>query len=677
MSKTIKFYFFSALFLLSSNVLFAKIVPDFLFQDNFVFCAGKPAKITGNANPDEKLTLKMLEKTYTTIADANGRFVFDIPALPVIKLPFEIVISDSSNQSIVIRNVLSGLVFLAGGQSNMEVMVKETLNPEKEAASANYPAIREFKVEHDFDFSPQTTLKGKWTVVSPKTAPDIGAAAFYCARILHNEMNGIPVGIINNSFSASPQDAWLPEESAEKFASKHRLNIFKKYKKMGKEGMIKKRDELESKVILRDPGNDGEIKGWHKTDFDDSSWKDISIPSMLEEVYGEKDGAYWFRRTIELPEECAGKDLQLTLGAVDDYDTTYFNGVVIGKTGPEVPDSWSYKRVYTIPGKLVKAGTNKISIRCFDARCAGGLFDPPMNIKMNEKIVCNLKGLWKTEAERIMNGIPYPGELYEMICVHRMACALYNAMFAPLKGTPVNAILWYQGESNSDEGKRFEDMFQECIRVWRHDLGDDNNEIPFLFVQLAAYRKPESDAMNCGHWPDARDRQAKARSIPNVYMVPAIDIGDANHIHPKNKQEVGRRFALWLLQDVFHHPKFAKSVVYPEIVSAELSSDAKYIVIKLKNAKGLKTANDKTPHSFAVCGEPETVKQKKGTIKIPVWRFADAVIENDSIRVTVPPEIKGKPIGIRYGWMANPEVNVYNALGFPLLPGSFPVVTKQ
>ncbi len=647
-------------FFLAAAVLMADVVPDFLFQDNMVFSANQPQAVTGTAAPGEKITVTLPGGTYSGVAGADGRFRVELPAMPITKKPFDLVISGKNK--VVIRNVVAGLVWIAAGQSNMEVPVKEALNPEQEAASADYPLIREFKVQHDFELAPASSLKGKWTVVSPQTAPSVGAISFFFARIIQKELNGIPIGIINNSYSATPIQAWLPLEflqSDPKAFKRHLQPYVEKFFPMGKQGIIDYRTKLGRQLYVEDTGNQGEKDNWHTAGFDDAVWKEITLPDWLESQYGEMDGSFWFRKTFELPAEYAGKDLEFSPGIIDDYDVTYFNGAVIGTTGEETPDTWDVPRCYRIPGKLVKAGKNTIAVRVFDSAHAGGF--PPggkLILMSDDKEILSLNGAWKTAAENIYKPKTWHPDYLPLVKIYRAPGVLYNAMFAPLRGTPVDGILWYQGESNAGD-RQYKRMFAEMIRTWRRDLNNEN--LPFMFVQLAAYTKEEADPSRCGGWPQTRaDQAAVLTELPETYMATAIDIGDARRIHPLNKQEVARRLALTALDKIYHQEKFKDAVVYPEFLSLEVR-DGKFI-ISLKGAEGLTTNDGKPPRMFAIAGAWDRKLRKQQ------FYFADAVIRDGKIELTCP-AVK-KPVILRYGWMMNPAVNTVNAKGFPLLPFS-------
>lgn len=628
-------------------------------SDNMVLSA-ECWSIAGKADPNAKVTISANGQSFTVSADKDGNFLFR-KKMSVVAAPFTLTVSDGKD-TIEVKNVVSGIVLLAGGQSNMEVPVKEALNPEAEAAAANYPLIREFKVAHRPAFLPQNTVKGKWTVVTPQSAPGIGAISLYTARVLQKELKGIPVGVINNSFSASPQQAWIPLEKVREIAPRH-VTTYDKFKHMGDKGVAEYREKLAATLVLTDSGDKGSAKGWNKVDFDDSAWKDIKVPAVLENVFGEKDGSFWFRKTIDLPAEYAGKDLLLELGVVDDYDTTFFNGEVVGKTGLETPDTWKVKRYYKVPGKLVKAGKNVIAVRCFDSGHAGGLFDKPMTLQCNEKVIVDLTGVWKTEAETILEPVKWHPDYLTLVKFYRFASVLYNGMLYPLKGCYADAVLWYQGESNSG-AKDYLPMFRCCINETRAII---NEKAPFLLVQLAAYRAVSKNPNMCGEWPITREHQAQVRDMEGVYMIPAIDIGDARNIHPLNKQEAGRRLAASLLQNVYKLDSYKGLADYPEITGAKLSADGKTIELTLKHAAGLKTTDGKAPRTFAISAPAKRIKY----VMKQDFVWADAKIDGEKIIVTVPEKLVGTAHTLRYAWMMNPEVNTVNKHGLPLLPGTF------
>ncbi len=127
---------------------------------------------------------------------------------------------------------------------------------------------------------------------------------------------------------------------------------------------------------VADPGRDtAKTNGWETPNFADSSWKSISLPGETEKAipsYADKDGAFWFRRTFDVPEDYAKKTLLLNLGPVDDFDDVWINGTRIGGIAKDAKDGWSRKREYKIRPGILAAGANTIVVRCFDQFGGGG-----------------------------------------------------------------------------------------------------------------------------------------------------------------------------------------------------------------------------------------------------------------------------------------------------------------
>jgi len=136
---------------------------------------------------------------------------------------------------------------------------------------------------------------------------------------------------------------------------------------------------------VKDKGNKGFAKGWAALALDDSGWKDVGVPGYFDDTVDEwknLDGAFWFRKEVIVPKSWVGKDIILLLGAVDDFDVTYFNGKKIGSVGPETPNFWTVRREYRVPAASVRAGRNVIAIRVFDHFGSGGFNATRKEIKL-------------------------------------------------------------------------------------------------------------------------------------------------------------------------------------------------------------------------------------------------------------------------------------------------------
>jgi sialate O-acetylesterase len=223
---------------------------------------------------------------------------------------------------------------------------------------------------------------------------------------------------------------------------------------------------------------------------------------------------------------------------------------------------------------------------------------------------------------------------------------LYNAMAAPLTPLPVKGVIWYQGEANVSRARQYEPLFQAMIQDWREHWQQER--LPFLFVQLANFlerkAQPEDDA-----WAELRESQMRALALPNTGMAVAIDIGEADDIHPRNKQDVGLRLALAALGVAY-----GQDLVYSGPLYSGMTREDGAIRIQFEHTGSGLVVKGGELRGFAIAGEDREF----------VW--ADAVIEGDAVVVRsrkVP-----HPVAVRYGWAANPDCNLYNAEGLPASP---------
>ncbi len=229
---------------------------------------------------------------------------------------------------------------------------------------------------------------------------------------------------------------------------------------------------------------------------------------------------------------------------------------------------------------------------------------------------------------------------------HRPA-NLWNGMVAPLVPYAMRGVIWYQGESNASRAVQYQTLFPTMIQAWRTQWGQA--DLPFLFVQLANFRARKPQPAESA-WAELREAQRLTLALPNTGMAVAIDIGEAKDIHPKNKQDVGKRLAAWAL----HHTYRRKAVVPSGPLFQRAQSKGKAMVLHFEYAEGLGTADDRAPRGFAVAGRDKR------------WLWAEARIEGTTVVVTHPDGKKVKYV--RYGWADNPDVNLVNGAGLPASP---------
>ncbi len=228
---------------------------------------------------------------------------------------------------------------------------------------------------------------------------------------------------------------------------------------------------------------------------------------------------------------------------------------------------------------------------------------------------------------------------------HRPA-GLYNGMIKPIVPFAIRGVIWYQGESNAARAYQYRTLFRTMIRDWRRTWRQGN--FPFLFVQLANFRQRQAEPGE-SDWAELREAQTMALAEPNTGMAVTIDIGEANDIHPKNKQDVGRRLALAALAIAY-----GKDIVYSGPLYDSHKIEGNKVRIFFTHVDGGLVARGGELKGFAIAGPDRKF----------VW--AKAAIDGDTVVVwsdQVP-----NPVAVRYGWADNPECTLYNKAGLPASP---------
>jgi sialate O-acetylesterase len=646
-------FFFMVLLVFIPNVLAEVKLPAILGNHMVLQCDAK-VRLWGWANPKEKITVSFNGQKSETQAVMDGTWSVRLKPMKA-GGPFEMTVTGKN--TIVLKDILVGEVWVGSGQSNMAMSVAEVNNAEKELASANYPNIRLFTVANASSPKPCDNLNGSWAVCSPETARWFSATAFFFGRQIHKDLN-VPVGLINSSVGGTPIEAWLNLSEILKMKELAITRACRKTQEEVKADMPeyeKKQAQWNKNVYTQDPGNKGFGWGWAEPGRSTADWKTMTLPDCLESVEGlDIDGVVWFRRDVEIPAEWAGKDLEIKLGPIDDGDTTYFNNVKVGGIGIETPDAWITPRKYTIPGKWVKAGRNVLAIRVYDQCLAGGFLvgkgGMTLGLASGKSKMIDLGGPWFYKVEFGVIPKPLqPSPVAPYVARGNGAPGgLYNAMIAPLTSFAVRGVIWYQGEANIFDPISYQSLLPGMIRGWRSQWGQ--GDFPFLVVQLAGMM-PANAVPTDSCWARLRESQLlTVQKVPNTALAVAIDIGDTVNIHPKNKQEVGRRLAL-----AAEALANGKKIEYSGPIYKSMKVKGNKIRLKFDHVGGgLVAQGGEKLVGFAIAG---------ADMKF-VW--AEAKIESN--KIIVWSDKVANPAAVRYGWANNPKCNLYNKAGLPASP---------
>jgi len=238
---------------------------------------------------------------------------------------------------------------------------------------------------------------------------------------------------------------------------------------------------------------------------------------------------------------------------------------------------------------------------------------------------------------------------------------IFNAMIAPIIPVALRGAIWYQGESNGGEGVTYLHKTRALVGGWRQLWGE--GDFPFFYVQLAGYQRSNANKPAGGDgWARLREAQLQALSIPNTGMAVIIDIGNADDVHPRDKEDVGHRLAVWALaktygKDVIYSgPLYKSFAVEGNKIRVSFDSVGSGLIVGEK--KGLEPVSEVPGGKlkwFAVAGADQ------------VWHWADAVIDGATVLVSSP-EVSA-PVAVRYAFAMNPDgADLYNREGLPASP---------
>ena len=610
-----------------------------LFSENTVLQRDMPVPVWGWTKPGETVTVSMEGKTASATAGADGKWLAKIGPFSA-GGPFTLTVAGP--QTVKVENVLIGDVWICSGQSNMEQGIGIAANPQEEIAKADYPMIHLYTVPKLISLEPRTQVNSKWLVCNPANIANGGwggfsAVGYFFGRQLHLDLK-VPIGLIHTSWGGTVAEAWTSGEALKTMPD------FKPSVEMIEQTVGGNKGVSADQLLIdwykkNDPGTEAK---WEAPEFNAAAWKTMQLPVLWEQAgLPNFDGIVWFRKEVEIPAGSAGKDLALHLGPIDDRDTTFFNGVKIG-----AKDQYNENRDYKIPGNLVKAGKAVIAVRVLDTGGGGGIWGKPeqMTLDGGENPI-SLAGPWQYQdstpfAKCSQIPVTNAGD-------PNVTTVLYNGMIAPLLPYGIKGAIWYQGESNAGRAMQYRTLLPTMIKDWRARFGV--GDFPFFIVSLASFMQVDKEPAE-SQWAELREAQLlTAQTLPNAGIAMAIDIGDANDIHPKNKQDVGKRLAL-----AAEAIALGKKIEYSGPVYKSMEKKDNAIRVSFDHVGAGLDAKGGELKGFAIAGDDKKF----------VW--ADAKIEGDVVVLSSPKV--AAPTTVRYGWGNNPICTLYNKDGLPAVP---------
>jgi sialate O-acetylesterase len=622
-----------------------------LFDDHAVLQRGQPIRVWGWAAPGETISVSLAHATATAQADATGHWSVTLPAMDA-SGPHELTARSTGGANRTVRDVLIGDVWLCSGQSNMVLQVHRALDSRSEIANSANDSLRMLTLALADNVVPLETFKDpvRWLAAAPATVPDFSATCYYFARELQKTVR-VPMGLVNSSWGGASIQTWMSERALRSLGSyDDLLAVLHQYATDPAAANARWGELWEAWWRQQVPTRPG-FEPWSAEHFRQQDWREA--PKVLDvwEKWGVPklanfNGMVWYRTTVKLDAARAAQAATLSLGPIDEADETWVNGRPLGYTSGAGVD-----RVYAIPAGWLRRGENVIVVNALDTYASGGMYGAAekRSLLLADGTAIALDAGWRYQIAPA-DLVPAPRAPWEPV---RGLTMIHNAMLAPLVPFTLRGVIWYQGESNTEDAGRYQALLTAFMADWRASFGA---QLPFLIVQLANYG-PAATVPSDSGWANLREAQRLATaSDAHAGLAVTIDIGDRYDLHPANKQEVGRRLAR-----VARHVVYGESIIPSGPAPLAARTEQGRIVVTFGDVDGQLVAYGATrPIGFELCGADQSS-----------CRYVDATIEGN--RVWLEPGDLRTPTRVRFGWADSPVCTLYDKSGLPAGPFEIPI----
>ncbi|MBR7120161.1 MAG: hypothetical protein IKC77_08190 [Lentisphaeria bacterium] len=651
---------------LASGSLLADVKVPGLFSDHAVLQKSEATAVFGKADPGEKVSVSYGNASASVTAEKDGKWLVrldlsnDDGKSKTLKI--------SGKNTLKIKDVITGDVWLAAGQSNMQFRIENSLNSKEVIKNSANNSLRTFKVTlHGNIDASKGKCAGAWYIASPKYTKRFSAVAYHFGKKL-NEVTDRNIGLIDPAWGSSSIEAWMSRDTLMNRATPAIAELAKKD--------IADYTSYDAKLAAYIEKYQAWMKSCGRFDSEKSSAppadaKWISRKNIFGAIKG--GGIVWFRKTVDISgRDVSNGSVYFRLGRPGVPAEFYLDGRKVGSFSLAEAVKGGYFRV-SVPATEVAPGKHEMTVKVFSAEdkfsfgrafYAGANRNNHTNWQMcYERTYAKL-----TPAQKKAK----PAAIGEKTIIQKVPTAIWNGMMTRIVPYTLTGVIWYQGESNSraERSIHYADHQKAFVEQLRREFGKP--DLPYYSVQLAAYMKKSADASDGGHWPELRRQQELTTVlVPNTCHVNIIDCGEAGDIHPIDKKPVGERLANVALANVYGK----KDVQWksPLAVKAEKSGsqvrvffdsvygglearkqDDFYWVNRTRGIKAKLVRNSPSAQveGFAVCG-------KDGK-----WFWADKA-DIDGNCVVVFSSKVADPVAVRYAWQNNPTCNLFSKSGLP------------
>jgi sialate O-acetylesterase len=546
----------------------------------------------------------------------------------------------SNAQVLQLKDIMLGEVWLCSGQSNMEFVMRDAFNFNSATTNVKGSDIRQFTVPNEVSLQPKDSIStGEWVLANPETLSNFTAVGYSFAKEIASRLH-VTVGLIKDAWGGSQIEGWISKNAMME------SDVLNEYAKSFPETW-----EQADAQLFRNLQDKLSAKNQHlpATDLayllsNDSAafeqWLPYAPPSQWDwQGIWAFRGAGFMERTITINSNEVAKPSILSLGDNDGVFQLYINGKLI-KEG-----SGKNSRIFNLPANTWNEGRNFLLIhqeKQVEPAWFGNGF-----IGESSSLFLKFDGIPQSLAGNGWKMIPDFKLPWNYVHAQNNAGAIiYNAMIHPLIPFAIQGVLWYQGESNAERAHEYRKSFPLLINNWRKAWQD---EFSFYFVQLSSFGKFQNSNLGSA-WAELREAQSMTLSLPKTGMAVTTDIGNPDNVHPRNKEDVGKRLAANALANTYHLP-------------LEVYCGPTFQSVEFKNGQAVLV--------FKNIGKGWQIKDQYGYIKgfevagsNQIFFYAQARLEGDNIIVRSDKVLD--PQTVRYGWTDSPiDANLFNVEGFP------------
>ena len=630
------------------------------FQDHAVLQRQAPIPVWGTTTPGAAVTVTLAKvgdaarippaagSHLTVRAGPDGRWQATLPALPA-GGPYTLTAASTSGARETVSDILIGDVFLCSGQSNMEYPTRLASDYDQDVNNAGNSQIRLFHIERFRSVVPRVTFGAgaHWEVTSPQSVREFSAVCYFFGRELQPAV-GVPIGLIESAWGGSVIQAWISAPRIRRLGGYDRyLDLLPVYARSPAQAR-QEWNRIAADWWRAHDAASAAPQPWYAPSYDDAGWATV-VPNGSWREWGVPalqsfNGLVWLRKEFELSARQASEPAVLSLGAIDQSDIAWMDGVQVGASeGYDVP------RTYRVPAGILRAGRNVLTMSVLGG--AGPLVPGrEMTLRLADGTTVPFSGRWRFKTSTPMS---QAGHMPDVPWLNQFGLTvLHNGMIAPLGATRIRGILWYQGEANADQAKEYARLLPALIADWRQQFGQST---AVLIVQLPGFG-PYRTQPQPSDWAQLREAERRvAAASARVGLAVTIDIGSPRFLHPTDKQDVGDRLAL-----------LARSLIYGQHVVgvspspvAAWRTHEKILVRFDTHGGGLQTMESNRPSGFQLCDSAGRCA------------FADAVQHGTD--VVLDGSSAPEATVVRYCWSDSPICNLYDREGLPAVPFELPI----